>query len=109
MEAKLIETQPSNLLPPSQRSVESPSAMDATFLISINLVVILSAIAALTYACIHKRKPPLVSFKLHYKVPCHRCRYFSNGNPYLKCALHPLTVLTEQVVDCKDYCPDTKR
>lgn len=54
MEAKAIATQPSNSLPPSQRGIETLPALDATFLTIVSLVLI-SAIAALVYACIPKR------------------------------------------------------
>ena len=104
MEAKAIATQPSNSLPPSQREIETLPALDATFLMIISLLM-LSAIAALVYACIPKRWQHSFSFKPSPKTLCHRCRYFSD-NSYLKCALHPVTALTEQAVDCADYCPN---
>jgi hypothetical protein len=36
------------------------------------------------------------------QLRCRNCHFFSN-NPYLKCALHPSIVLTEQALDCSDY------
>ncbi|PSB39849.1 hypothetical protein C7B69_01275, partial [filamentous cyanobacterium Phorm 46] len=60
---------------------------------------------ALVYACLPKRWQHSFIFKPHPKTLCHRCRYFSD-NSYLKCALHPATALTEQAVDCRDYCPN---
>jgi len=114
METKSIAIQPSNSLPPSQRGIETLPALNAAFLIIISLII-LSAIlfqrgyanAASIYACIPKGRQHLFNFKPRHKVPCHRCQYFS-GNPYLKCALHPVTVLTEQAVDCADYCPNSE-
>lgn len=106
MEAKSIATQPSNSLPPSQRGIETLPALDAAFLMIVSLVL-LSAIAALVYACIPKRWQHSFIFKPPPKTLCHRCRYFSD-NSYLKCALHPVTALTEQAVDCADYCPNSK-
>jgi len=38
------------------------------------------------------------------KVPCKNCKYFSN-NHYLKCAVNPDSVLTEEAVDCAEYLP----
>ena len=107
MEAKAIATQPSNALSPSDRGIETLPALDAAFLIIISLVMF-SGIVAAIYACIPKRKQHSIIFKPRSKVLCHRCRYFSSGNPYLKCALHPITVLTEQAVDCTDYCPNSE-
>ncbi|MBD2776695.1 hypothetical protein [Iningainema tapete] len=43
-----------------------------------------------------------------HKVPCKNCQYFSN-NRYLKCAIQPSIVLTEQAKDCSDYCPKTNK
>lgn len=38
------------------------------------------------------------------KVPCRKCRYFSN-NSHLQCAVHPLIVLREESINCSDYWP----
>jgi hypothetical protein len=99
MISRSIAIQPSNSLPPSQRKIE----MDVAFQ-SVMGLMILSTIAALIYACIYEQKQHSSSFKLPFNVPCPRCRYFSN-NSYLKCTLHPVTALTEQAIDCRDYCP----
>ena len=42
---------------------------------------------------------------LDYKnsCPCKKCHFFLN-NHYLKCAIHPSIVLTEQASNCPDYC-----
>lgn len=44
------------------------------------------------------------SIKPLHRVPCKNCRFFGN-NPYLKCAINPSIVLTEQALDCSDYQP----
>lgn len=41
--------------------------------------------------------------KQHSKIPCRGCRFF-NSNPYLRCAIRPVDALTEQAIDCSDYC-----
>jgi hypothetical protein len=107
MEAKPISTQPANPLPPSQKEIETHLTSDAIFSIIASLTILSAVIAPIVYACIPKRMLPSFSFKSPHKAPCHRCRYFS-GNPHLKCALHPMTVLTEQAVDCADYCPNMR-
>lgn len=101
MAARSIATAPSNSLPPSYRGLETPSTLDTVSLI-LGGIVIIAAVAAVIDACIPKMMQPLFSPKLNCKVPCDRCRYF-NHNPYVKCALHPDTVLTEQAIDCRDY------
>jgi len=36
------------------------------------------------------------------QIPCRTCRFFTN-NQYLKCAVHPSTVLKQQAINCPDY------
>jgi hypothetical protein len=36
------------------------------------------------------------------QMPCANCRYFKN-NPYLKCAVQPDKVLTQDAHNCSDY------
>lgn len=36
------------------------------------------------------------------QMPCANCRYFKN-NPYLKCAVQPAKVLTQDAHNCSDY------
>ena len=37
-----------------------------------------------------------------YKLTCENCHFFSK-NSFLKCAVNPSIVLTEQAIDCSDY------
>ena len=39
-----------------------------------------------------------------HKVPCKNCRFYAN-NHYLKCAVQPSIVLTEEAKDCPEYSP----
>ena len=102
MISKSIAIQPSNSLLPRQRSVE----MDTAFQIVMGFMI-LSTIGLLIHTCIPKDWQRFFSFTPPPKTPCYRCRYFSN-NSYLKCALHPVTALTEQAVDCRDYCSNSR-
>jgi hypothetical protein len=104
MEAKSIVTQPSNSLPPSQRGIETLPTLNTIFPIVISLTI-LSLICIPIYICIAKGLQYSFILKPGDRVVCHRCRYFNN-NHFLKCALHPVTVLTEQSIDCSDYCPN---
>ncbi len=36
------------------------------------------------------------------QVKCEGCQYFNNSL-YLKCAIHPTTVMTSRSIDCQDY------
>ncbi len=37
-----------------------------------------------------------------HKVPCRNCQFYSNNN-YLKCAVKPDIVMTEEAKDCSEY------
>jgi hypothetical protein len=38
------------------------------------------------------------------QIHCRKC-YFFTSNSYVKCAVHPSRVLTEQAINCPDYKP----
>lgn len=42
------------------------------------------------------------------QVPCKNCRFFSN-NHYLKCAVKPDIVLTEEAINCSEYSPKREK
>ncbi|MBE9126728.1 MULTISPECIES: hypothetical protein [unclassified Coleofasciculus] len=44
----------------------------------------------------------LTPVKSSPKIPCSHCRFFKN-DPYLKCAVHPGKVLSEEAINCVDY------
>lgn len=48
------------------------------------------------------------SLKTIPETRCQNCRFFSN-NHYLKCTVHPYTVLTEEAINCPDYNPQAKK
>ncbi len=43
-----------------------------------------------------------------HKVPCKNCQYYSN-NHYLKCAVQPHIVLSEEAVNCSEYSPKKRK
>jgi hypothetical protein len=107
--ANVIET--STSLVPSQRRMDnldiaSPMMQPVSWVVIVSLII-LSTIGVLTYDCIPKRKQHLFIVNLPSKIICSRCLYF-NDNHFLKCAIHPVLVMTEQAVNCIDYCPKTK-
>ena len=86
----------------SQPEVEIvPSLVNAVFL-NIAILTFCFALFIPIYAYISKQRQHKFRIGQHQKVACHRCRYFSN-NPYVQCALHPNTVMTDGAIDCKDY------
>jgi len=50
----------------------------------------------------NRKKVPINITALH-QIPCKKCKFYSN-DPHLKCAVNPGIVLTEQAIDCSDYC-----
>jgi hypothetical protein len=46
--------------------------------------------------------------KVSRKASCKKCRFFSN-NKYLKCAVQPTIVLTEEAKNCPEYQPKEKK
>lgn len=59
-----------------------------------------SVILALSKVIPDKDRQPNINHR--QQIPCSNCQFFSN-NHYLKCAVHPSTVLTEQALNCADY------
>lgn len=49
----------------------------------------------------------ILAIKNSNQVPCRNCQFFKN-NPYLRCAVHPSTALTDEAKGCSDYCPQRK-
>lgn len=70
---------------------------------SVSLIAIVAAVC-LMVSKIRVDVPNPLGFKIKpsNQVPCKNCRYFS-GNFYLKCAVHPHTVLTKEASNCADY------
>ncbi|WP_414527766.1 hypothetical protein [Nodularia chucula] len=48
------------------------------------------------------------TIKSLHKVPCKNCRFYSN-NHYLKCAVQPSIVMSEEAKDCSEYLPKNAR
>ena len=42
------------------------------------------------------------------KVPCKNCQYYAN-NHYLKCAVKPDIVMTEEAKNCSEYAPEQSK
>lgn len=75
---------------------------------SNSLVIILSLlfIGCRFYWLLSKNKSTpksSLSIRRFSQIPCKKCRFLAK-NQYLKCAVHPSKVLTEQAANCLDYC-----
>ena len=100
MPTKSISIQPHNSFFPTRQKIEN---LDTAFHLAIGFAILLT-IGILICAGIPKGWQHSLRFNSYNKIPCRRCRYFSD-NHFLKCTLHPTTTLTEEAVDCRDYCP----
>ena len=103
MEAKIIATQTSPSLSLKQSEIENFPKLDAILPI-VMIFGICATIAVLTSANIFRGWQREHSLKTRDRAICDGCKYFNNNN-YLKCALQPKTVMTEQSIDCRDYSP----
>jgi hypothetical protein len=100
MEEKLIVLQSANSAHYSHRNSEYISGLYLVLLMVIG-ISILKVIAILVCVNRSKRQQNLFKPKLSLAI-CDRCEYFNN-NHFLKCALHPVTVLTKESASCRDY------
>ncbi|MHC0062705.1 hypothetical protein ACWATR_07235 [Nostoc sp. UIC 10890] len=50
----------------------------------------------------------VLSINSVHKLPCKNCRFYSN-NHYLKCAVNPSIVLTEEAMSCSEYSSSKKK
>jgi hypothetical protein len=41
-----------------------------------------------------------------HQIPCSRCQFYT-GSPYLKCPIHPISALSEEALNCRDFEPTT--
>ncbi len=46
----------------------------------------------------------LIYVKRLHQIPCNRCAFFTKEY-CLKCTVHPLTALSEEAIDCRDFEP----
>lgn len=95
-EVKLDEAPDSATMPDWVPSVSSLSAVVAVAIV----LLMTSKLWAAVWLMLVKQVPQ--------KIPCRRCRFFS-GNPHLRCAVHPTTVLSQAAIDCQDYSPQTNK
>lgn len=98
-EAKLTSTIPASQANPPKADLP---LKQPDFFIPL-MFLVLWAIATIMYTGLPKYlQKVLFNLKPQQKVPCRECQFF-NSNPYVQCALHPMTVQTERATNCSDY------
>ena len=86
---------------PVQQDIQSSASLQTVSVILVTIVTIASISIAI-YKWLPKLIKPSFSSKPLASIPCLGCNYFS-PNPYLKCTLHPNSVLTDEAINCQDY------
>lgn len=46
----------------------------------------------------------IATVKRLHQIPCANCQFFTDDY-LLKCAVHPTFALTEEAINCSDFCP----
>ena len=92
----------SELSPTKQDTVEANNTLD---LIVIGTIFFVTISFVLWRLCFQKASTNIPQvFEKSSQNKCTKCRFFDN-NHYLKCAVHPSTVLKKEAQDCWDYEP----
>ena len=86
---------------PERQDIQSPASLQTIPLLLVATITIASISIAI-YKWLSKLIKPSFSPKPLSLVPCLGCHYF-NPNPYIKCTLHPNSVLTNEAINCQDY------
>jgi tetrahydromethanopterin S-methyltransferase subunit F len=96
----ISETQPNEVRVEENQPTDTLFYGIATGLLFSGAILFLMLLKTLRLKQAKKVEP----LKYSSQVPCRNCRYFSN-NPYVRCAVHPSTVLTAKAIDCPDRSP----
>ena len=83
-----------------QEAVKANKTIDLIFIRALLLI----AISFLIWRLLSNKASSIFSeiFQKSAQTNCIKCRYFNN-NSYLKCAVHPSTVLKKEAQECSDY------
>lgn len=88
----------------SPQTGNPPASDGILFLIPVGFVLVWSIATAAFLGLPKLMGGNRQRVKAAHKIPCYQCQYFTS-NPYLRCAVRPETVLTEDALDCSDHQP----
>lgn len=94
-----------NTTQPNQVNIPNSAAFWGSLGLLTSGVIFLSMLSKLRN---QKQSDVVIDLQQLNKIPCSNCRFFSS-NPYLKCAVNPAIALTEEAINCADYCPQAKK
>ena len=82
-------------------------ALALQVLVSIGLTAGICGILLLcVWRVLHTLRQGASYVKRLHQIPCSQCTYFT-GDYRLKCAVHPISALTEDAINCVDYVADS--
>ncbi|MBD2213525.1 hypothetical protein H6G27_27160 [Nostoc linckia FACHB-104] len=82
--------------------------------VAISLTPLALLISGIVFFLMLRKSQAIVDNKRFFiinglkKVPCKNCKYYSS-NHYLKCAVNPSLVMTEEAKECAEYLPDKSK
>ena len=97
-EIKLSPTEPNLVTQPTNKPDGS------LFLLPLCFLIIWAAVISIASGIWKAAREEKVTIKHLDQVPCKNCQFFTS-NHYLKCAIQPSIALTQEAVNCPDYCP----
>jgi len=69
-----------------------------------------SLIAVSVWKFVHTAKEGIAYLQKLHQIPCDRCVFFT-GDYRLKCTVNPITAMSEEAINCRDFeptCPALK-
>ncbi|MBD2342688.1 hypothetical protein [Anabaena subtropica] len=93
----------------SQQKTTQPSSIDISD-IAISLTPVGLVFSWVIFFIILRKIRSIIENKMVFTVnglhqlPCKNCQFYAN-NHYLKCAVQPSVVLTEEAKNCSEYSP----
>jgi hypothetical protein len=103
--SNLTRTEINQNTAPNQVNIPNAGAFWGSLGLLTSGVIVLSMLSKFRK---QKQSNVVIDLQQLNKIPCSNCCFFSS-NPYLKCAVNPTIALTEEAINCADYCPQAKK
>jgi len=100
----LVHSLPEPSTPPLSKTGPVTGWDIPSVVVSIGFLLVWAVTLIVTLGIPKAARDKKIYWRSPSQVPCRQCQFFS-VNPYLRCAIHPLTALTSEAVDCSDYQP----
>ncbi len=90
---------------PSGQNIAGLTTIDPALILAPFIFLVMTGVVIFHRHKLLQRVPKVNSSQ---EFICKKCRYFLDNN-YLKCVVHPSTVLTKEAVNCCDYHPHDRK